>query len=376
MSHEAAIAEALRELATAEGFSAVGFAAVAPLEVEGGRLERWLADGFHADMDWMARSLPERLDPRRLLPGAATVAVMALPCTPPRPPDPGGLTGQVARYAWGRDYHNVLGKRLRRIQRALAQRFPGLGSYASVDSRPVFERAWAVRAGVGFSGRSTHQVVPGTGPGVLLATLVLDAALPPTGPHAAGCGTCARCLRACPTGALVAPGRLDARRCLSYLTIEHHGDLPEELRPALGRRVFGCDACQETCPHDRPRPADPAFQGPRAWLDLPALLVQDDDALDRALAGSPLRRARATGLKRNAAVVLGNLGDPAALPALEHALRHPAGLVRRHAAWAAAHCAGRALVETALSREEDPGTAKSMQRALAEPQTGWVITTT
>lgn len=365
MNDPTAIAEALRELATAEGFVAVGFASIGPLEREGARLEAWLTEGFQADMDWMTRSLPERLDPRRLLPGATTVTALALPCAPRRPPDPGGLTGQVARYAWGRDYHNILGKRLRNMQRTLAGRFGRLGSYASVDSRPVFERAWAARAGVGFSGRSTHQVVPGYGPGVLLATLILDVALEPTPPREVGCGTCARCLGACPTGALVAPGRLDARRCLSWLTIEHSGDLPEALRPALGRRVFGCDVCQETCPHDRPQTTDPAFLGPHAWLDLPAMLLRGDEALEHDLTGSPLKRAGAMGLKRNACVVLGNLGDPAALPALEVALAHPAGLIRRHAAWGAARCGGRGLVAAALAREPEIPTAASLAAVLA-----------
>ena len=341
MSDPAAIAAAIRTLATAEGFVRVGFAAVQPLEPEGARLDAWLDQGRHAEMAWMQRSRDARLDPRLLLPGAATVAVLAMPYGHPRPDDPRGLTGEVSRYAWGRDYHNGVGKALRRMQRALRDRFPSLGGYTSVDSRPVYERAWAVRAGLGFAGRSCSTILPGQGTWVFLATLVLDVALPDSPPLDADCGSCARCLRACPTGALVAPGRLDARRCLSYLTIEHRGDIPEDLRPAMGRRVFGCDVCQDTCPHNaKPRDAHPDY-APRAghaWLDLPALLHEDDDALERRLEGSPLRRARATGLKRNAAVVLGNIGDPAALPALAFAGGHPDPVVRSHAAWAAQRC--------------------------------------
>jgi epoxyqueuosine reductase len=336
------IATAIRSLAEAEGFARVGFAAVQPLEPEGSWLGRWLDEGMHAEMAWMDRSRSARLDPTELLPGAATVAVMAMPYAHPAPADPGGMTGLVSSYARGRDYHNVIGKALRRMQRSLRERFPDLGSYASVDSRPVYERAWAARAGIGFAGRSSCLIVPGLGTRVFLATLLLDRGLPPSPPLVADCGTCARCLKSCPTGALVAPGRLDARRCLSYLTIEHRGPIPEALRPAMGRRVFGCDACQDGCPRSRPvHGGHPAFEPcpGHSWLDLPALLTEDDEALERRLEGSPIRRARATGLKRNAAVVLGNIGDPAALPVLRVAMEHPDPVVREHAAWAAERCA-------------------------------------
>jgi epoxyqueuosine reductase len=337
-----AIATTLHALAEAEGFARVGFARVEPLRAEAGWLDAWLAEGMHAEMGWMARSRDARVDPGRLLPGASTVAVLAMPYGHPTPADPGGLTGLVASYARGRDYHNAIGKALRRMQRALRERFPQLSSYASVDSRPVFERAWAVRAGLGWAGRSSCTIIPGLGTRHFLATLVLDLALPPSPAFEADCGPCARCLRACPTGALLGPGRLDARRCLSYLSIEHKGAIPEALRPAMGRRIFGCDACQDTCPKDMAAstPGHPDF-APRpghAWLDLCTLLLEEDEALERRLEGSPIRRARAAGLKRNAAVVLGNIGDPAALPALAAAMEHPDPVVRDHARWAAARC--------------------------------------
>lgn len=341
MIEPSAVAEAARALATAEGFARIGFAPITALEPEGGRLDAWLEQGFHAEMSWMARSRDARLHPTQLLPGAATVAVLAMPYGHPLPPDPSGLTGQVSSYAWGRDYHNAIGKALRRIQRALGQQFPALGSYASVDSRPVYERAWAVRAGLGWAGRSTCTILPGLGTRAFLATLLLDLELPASPSLAADCGNCARCLRACPTGALVAPGRLDARRCLSYLTIEHRGVIPEALRPAMGRRVFGCDACQDSCPHTAHQPQGHPDFSPRpghAWLDLPALLAEGDQALERRLEGSPLRRAGASGLKRNACVVLGNIADQRALPALERARRHDDPVIRSHAAWAAERC--------------------------------------
>ncbi len=165
MSHQAAdaVADAIRALAEEEGFARVGFAAVQPLEPEGGWLERWLREGMHAGMGWMARSRSARLAPSELLPEAATVAVLAMPYAHPTEPDPGGLTGLVSSYARGRDYHRLIGKALRRMQARLRERFPSLNSYASVDSRPVYERAWASRAGVGFAGRSSCTIVPGLG---------------------------------------------------------------------------------------------------------------------------------------------------------------------------------------------------------------------
>jgi epoxyqueuosine reductase len=337
-----AVADCVRALAVAEGFERVGFAAVEPLDVEGGWLDAWLAEGMHAGMGWMATSRDARIEPGRLVPGAATVAVLAMPYAHPTAPEPGGLTGLVSGYARGRDYHNVIGKALRRIQRGLRERYPAMASYGTVDTRPVYERAWAVRAGLGWAGRSCCTILPGLGTQVFLATLLLDVALPPSPALEADCGPCARCLRACPTGALVGPGRLDARRCLSYLTIEHRGAIPEALRPAMGRRVFGCDTCQDTCPQARAarNQGHPAFEPKpdHTWLDLCALLLEDDEALERRLEGSPIRRARAVGLKRNAAVVLGNIGDPAALPALEHAMEHPDPVVREHATWATERC--------------------------------------
>lgn len=320
-------------------------------------------------MAWMARSRDARLDPRLLLPEAATVVVLAMSYQHPRPPDPSGLTGQVSRYAWGRDYHRVIGKALRRMQRALASQHPGLRSYASVDTRPVLERGWAARAGIGYAGRSSCIIAPGLGTYHFLATLSLDVALPPGETLDADCGNCARCLRACPTGALVASGRLDARRCLSYLTIEHRGDIPLALRGAMGRKVFGCDACQECCPKNSAASSTghPAFapKPGHAWLDLEALLAQDDEALEERLHGSPLRRARAKGLKRNACVVLGNIGDPAASNALERGLRHPDPVVRRHAAWGAMRCQGRPLIEKARKRETDPATLAELEHLLS-----------
>jgi epoxyqueuosine reductase len=255
-----------------------------------------------------------------------------------RPPDPGGLTGKVACYAWGRDYHNLIGKRLRSLVAALRREVPGIGAYAGVDSRPIYERALANQSGLTFSGKNTVAIVPGHSSFLFLAVLYVDRELPMDTPLGDHCGSCRRCLDVCPTSAFLGAHQLDARRCISYLTIELRGEIPEDLRPGLGRWVFGCDDCQDVCPHN---PAEapgghPDFK-PRpghAWLDLPWVLQTPDDELDAHFRGSPIRRTKPAGLKRNAAIVLGNIGDRAARPSLLHALDHSDPSVRSHAAWA------------------------------------------
>ncbi|RME21948.1 MAG: tRNA epoxyqueuosine(34) reductase QueG [Deltaproteobacteria bacterium] len=333
-------ADIIRRRASALGFPRVRIAAASPPPGVA-RYDAFLAAGRHGQMQWMERGRDARADPRRLLPGVRSAVVLGIDHAWPRPPDPGGLTGRVAAYAWGRDYHNLVAKRLRKLVRQLRDDLPGVGFYWAVDSRPVIERAWAERAGLGFIGRNCCLILPGTGSFLFLAVLLVDIELPPDPPLPGAdrhCGACRRCLDACPTDAFVGSHQLDARRCISYLTIEHRGPIPEPLRPGIGRWVFGCDLCQEVCPHNHhpPRSPHPDFapRPGRAWLDLDAVLRTDDADLERALVGSPLRRPGAVGLKRNAAIVLGNLGDPAAEPALLHARSHPDPVVVDAASWA------------------------------------------
>jgi epoxyqueuosine reductase len=339
MPPDAAFADDLRARCRELGFSRVGFTSAlgAPGIVE---YDAFLERGHHADMDWMARGRPPRADPRQMLPGATSAVVLGVDYGWPRAPDPGGLTGKVARYAWGRDYHNLISKRLRKLCAAL--RAEGVGATWGVDSRPFIERAWAVDAGLGYAGRNCCTIQPGSGSWFFLAVVLIDRELPPDRPLGRGlerhCGACTRCFSACPTGAFVGDGQLDARRCLSWMTIEHRGPIPMAHREALGRWVFGCDDCQEVCPHNH-RPPTPLEEDLRPrpghdWLDLERILTEDDAAIDARFEGSPLRRPGAVGLKRNAAVVLGNLGDPAARPCLMRALAHPSALVQEHARWA------------------------------------------
>lgn len=325
----------LRALAHAAGFSIVRLARVRETP-HAAFLDRWLARGRHAAMHWLVRGRDARVDPRARSPWARTAMVLAVHHHHRPPPDPGGRTGRVARYAWGRDYHNLVGKRLEKLRSAL--RDAGVRSWGGVDTAPILERAWADAAGVGFTGKNTVTIVPGSTSWMFLAVLFVDVEAAPDAPVARDhCGTCVRCLVACPTRAFVGPRDLDAARCVSYWTIEAKGLAPPELLPGFGRWLFGCDDCQEVCPHNH-APPDPDEDdlGPRhAWIDLDELLATPDDALLERYRGTPLRRPGAAGLKRNALVVLGNLGDRGAMDGIERfGLTHPDPVVRAAAAWA------------------------------------------
>jgi epoxyqueuosine reductase len=267
------------------------------------------------------------------LPSARSVAVFGVEHHHRRPPDPGGRTGLVARYAWGRDYHNLVGKRLQRLRGAL--RAEGVASWGGVDTAPVLERSWAQAAGLGFTGKNGVQILPARTSFLFLAVLFLDAPTTVDAPLGDHCGRCQRCLDACPTGAFAGPRELDAGKCIAYWTIEARGLAPAELRPGFGRWVFGCDVCQEVCPHNAaaPDPEEDDLLPRHAYVDLDAVVRATDAEVDARFLGTPLRRPGAAGMKRNAIVALGNLGDPGAIPTLRHALSHPAAVVRAAAIW-------------------------------------------
>ena len=323
----------------------------------------WLARGYAGDMAYLGRAdaIHRRQNPRHIMPDAKSVLVVAAsyagPPTPPLgPPHPSAasaslpllpLHGRVSRYVWGPtseagiDYHRWLLKRLktliRRLEGIIGQ---PITARAYVDTGPVLERAWAQAAGLGWTGKNTMLIHPLLGSFTFLGVAFLDIPLAATPPQALpNCGTCTRCIDACPTGALVAPGVLDARRCLSYLTIEHRGPIPEPYRAAMGTRLFGCDICQDVCPWNRKPLA--AHEGEvipdLASLYLPDLLALDKASFRARFRRTPIWRATPDGLARNAAIVLGNLGDPEARPYLEQATaHHPSVVVRDSAAWALA----------------------------------------
>ena len=325
----------LENLTRSLGFDVVRVARVRPTP-HADALDGWLATGAHADMHWMVPTREVRRDPRHRWPWVRSAIVLGVLHAHQRPPDPGGRTGLVARYAWGRDYHNVVGKRLRKLKRHLRE--AGLRSWGGVDTAPILERPWANAAGLGFTGKHSLQILVGSTSWMVLGVLFVDADLQPDPPVAGEhCGRCVRCLSACPTDAFPRPYVVDSRRCISYWTIEARGLPPRELRPKFGRWAFGCDVCQEVCPHNHhPDPClHEAFAPRHAWLDLDWVLATPDEALLNAFTGTPLRRPGAVGLKRNALWVLANLGDDGAVDGIRrHAMGHANPVVRAAAAYA------------------------------------------
>ena len=319
-------------LADEMGFACAGIAPARPPGAE--RFRQFLARGYHAGMDWLARDPDRRCDPRSLLPGAASVICLAASYAPA---GDDSATDHVARYARGRDYHRLLRSRCRRLVGAISAVAPGVRTRICVDTAPLLERALAASAGLGWIGRNGCLIHPRLGSYLLLAEVVTDLPLRPDAPAASRCGRCRVCIEACPTGAIGPDGLVDASLCLSYVTIEHRGVVAEHLRAACGPRVFGCDVCQEVCPHNRRVPAGEAdLRGPSelARTPLAAILAWSPEDWDRLTRGSAARRAKWEMFLRNAAMAAGNAADAALRPALKRLARHPAPEVSAAARWA------------------------------------------
>ncbi len=351
-----AFAERLKAEAYGLGFDLCGVARLGPAETHAA-FARWLDAGYAGDMEYLARGAERRRDTRLPVPAsrartgerreAASAVVVAL--------DYGGREpgGPVARYARGADYHDVLEARLGELhawmERALGR---PVAAKPYADTGPILERDLARRAGLGWFGKNTMLINPGRGSFFFLGALLVGEALAPDAPFEADrCGTCTRCLEACPTGAFAGPRVLDATRCVSYLTIEQRGAIPEALRPGVGDRLYGCDVCQDVCPYthkfSRALSEGSAFAPREAVAGKDArtlareLLGMTPDEFSAAFRGSPMKRAKLRGLKRNAAVVLGNVGTVEDVPVLARALDDPEPLVREHAAWALARLGAR-----------------------------------
>jgi epoxyqueuosine reductase len=339
MNIDGALTERVKALATEIGFARVGIATAERLEEEGAQLDAWLAEGRHGQMSWMQDTAAVRKDPRdpKMLEGAASIVVMVAPY-PRRSEYRGPSPARVAKYALGRDYHNVLTKKVRRVERLLEDL--GYASRVAVDSKPVFERAWAERAGLGFVGKNCCLIVPGLGSHLFLACVVTTAPLVADAPMERRCGSCTLCLDACPTRAFPEPRQLDARKCISYLTIEHRGPIPVEHRAALGPWVFGCDVCQDVCPYNQTSGEGGEIDGfgvGERWVgvELTSFLEMSEETFREWSAGSAVKRAKHEGLARNAALVLGNRGAASHLSILDEARRnHPSAVVRDAAEWA------------------------------------------
>ena len=397
--------------ALALGFDLVGIVPVGP-PWHGAAFADWLAAGYGGQMAYLAARAAERLDPAIWLPDAASLILLAANYNPSAPPPEwhNPAHGRIVRYAWAADYHDVLKPRLYALDAFIRERTgrTALGK-ACVDTTPLLERDFAEQAGLGFIGRNTCLITPGLGSWTFLAALAVPETLTTDDRRwtthetvvrrrssvVGTCGRCTRCLDACPTNAFVGPHVLDARRCISYLTIELRGPIPRELRPLIGNWVFGCDVCQEVCPYNRAAPhVDDAstLSGARrtrrvassdphpapceveeaaifdAALPLMELLALNEDAFRTRFRGTAVLRAKRRGLVRNACVATGNWGDPAAIPALSHLLADPEPLVRGHAAWALGRIGGAAgigALRDALGVESDAWVREEIGLALA-----------
>jgi epoxyqueuosine reductase len=315
----------------------------------------WLREGAAGEMQWMERGAEKRSDPQQVLPGARSIIIVALNYwqgaeAAPRTP------GRIARYAWGDDYHELILEKLEQLSAFLTS----LGGVQKcyVDTGPILERDYAAEAGIGWHGKSTMLIDPKLGTwfflGEILTTLDLpaDLAQPPR------CGSCQRCISACPTGAITEPHRLDARRCISYLTIELKGSIPLELRPLIGDRIYGCDDCLDACPWNRFAAVsrEAAFaDGPALGMRLRDYLALDDAAFRGLFRRSPIKRIKRRGFLRNVCVALGNVGDESDLAALERVALDPEPLIAEHAAWAIRQIRGRITPSSAVSSQARKG---------------------
>ena len=300
--------DAIRQHATRIGFDRLGVCRPDPGE-EADLFRSWLARGLHGEMAWLARSADRRLDPSLLMREIRSILVGAVRYAPRPSPPISTLSGEVSCYAWGEDYHRVVGARASALAAFLRATF-GARAAEYVDTGPVLERLWAAKAGVGWVGRNALILDRDLGSYLFLAVVLTDLDLPPDPPAVDRCGACSLCLEACPTQAIVEPRIVDSRRCLSYHTIELRGIFPEEFRESLGARVFGCDECQTVCPWNRDASDPPSEFLPRessASPDLPGLLLMTLPEYTGRFRGSAMKRATYQGLRRNAAVALGNL---------------------------------------------------------------------
>jgi epoxyqueuosine reductase len=346
--------EAIRRKARDLGFDDCRFTG-ADATASAKQFQNWLAEKRHGEMAWLESTALKRIDPQKVLPGAKNVICLAtsyatsdkchvasdkkLPASDSCHVSPVTCHGTIARYACFDDYHDVLGERLKQLA-AFVNQLGGAETRSlwHVDSGPLLERDFAQRAGLGFIGKHTNVISRKFGNWILLAEIITTLELKPDVPESNHCGKCTRCITACPTNAITAPFRLDARRCISYLTIELKGAIPIELRPAIGNRIFGCDDCLAVCPWNRfareGRLMKTRARPELAALDLIELLQLDEAGFKSRFAGTPILRAKRRGLLRNVCVALGNVGDASALPHLQKVATDLEPLIAEHARWA------------------------------------------
>jgi len=383
------LTEKIKEYAHKLGFDLVGIVpAIESRTID--FYEDWLAKGFGGEMGYLQRHLEKKRDPRSLLDGARSIICLginyfAFDIPGVRKNDPS--RGIISRYAWGLDYHDVIRQKLEKLRRFINLAYSTeIGAKICVDTAPILEREFANRAGIGWIGKNCNLINRKYGSWLFLAELILTKELVydqvkvkdlSSNEVKDRCGTCTRCIDACPTGALIAPRTLDSRKCISYLTIEHKGIIPRELRSAIGNRIFGCDVCQEVCPWNRCAIRSVATSAtergffPHKMRTTPKLLELmrlTDDEFYHLFKNSSIKRAKRRGLLRNVAIAIGNWGNQSAVPVLIKALNDPDPLVRHHVAWALSRCGNQKAKDTllhALKREKEPEVIEEICYALA-----------
>jgi epoxyqueuosine reductase len=371
----AEVRQVLEERAREAGFDLVGVASAEPLREGGERLREWQEAGMAADMGYMQRPVELLSDPKKLQKSARSVVSLGVSYYPGEHPENEGA-GRVARYAWGRDYHEVIKARLFRLREELEEELGvRIKARGFTDAVPLLERSAAQHAGLGFFGRNSCLINGEVGSYFFIADLIVDLDLAPDQPGTGTCGRCTRCMNRCPTGAIKAPGVVDARLCISYLTIENKGEIPRELREKVGDWAFGCDVCQEVCPYNKTKasksrwPEFSAEAGHGPYLKIEEVLeIRADEEYEERFAGTPLTRPGRAGLLRNCCVAAGNLKLKEAVPALVRALREDSSaLVRGHAAWALGEIGGaEATLREAAQAEEDTWCKDEIRLALAD----------
>ncbi|HEX5164687.1 MAG TPA: tRNA epoxyqueuosine(34) reductase QueG [Thermomicrobiales bacterium] len=370
----------LTTLATAANLTITGVTDGAPFRDVGAYVVDHVERGHMHGMDWFTvERVRQSADPRTLHDSVRTIVSVGVPfwSGQANPPGDGVLRGRIARYAWGRDYHNTLKRRMRDLVAAIEQRVGRtVEARVLVDTARVVDRAVAARSGAGWYGKNSMIIVPGHGSWVMLGEIMLDITIPSDVPMAKDCGRCQICIDRCPTGAIVEPYRIDAPRCISYLTIEHRGVIPHHLRPLMGNFVFGCDICQDVCPYtSAARHVDDADFAPRsvdnAFPSLEFLATMSEEQFRATYSGTPVTRAKRAGMARNAAIALGNSRDPGAEPILiAMLLNHDEPLARGHAAGALRQLVGedaKRTLRAAWSRERESYVREEIERGL-EPK--------
>ncbi len=360
----------IRREAVRLGFSKIGIASASKLP-RGDYFHKWLEKGLHGEMRYLERQAQKRRDPGLVLAGIRSLLVFAVNYHTEYESADEPLKGRISRYAWGNDYHIGIKSRLGKLLSFIQSQEPSAEGISYVDTGPVMEKAWGARTALGWMGKHTNLISRTMGSWFFIGVILLNIELEYDRPERDYCGKCDRCIRTCPTGAIIAPYVLDARRCISYLTIELRNSIPQSLRPLIGNRIFGCDDCQEVCPWNRFAAANTSkeFYPNEGILmpDLAPLARITPEEFKKRFKSSPVLRATRDGFVRNVAIALGNSGKDQAVPVLEEALKDESPLVRAHAAWALGRIAtprARHTLESAQTKEDTKSVLNEITLAL------------